>query len=96
MSEDFKKIANLIGRFLHSIGVPYTFTHVKTKNTVSVEYLCGEHVISVNASTIPLIWIWGRVQTNCLQSPVFILLEKLEDFKRYIRSKCILERIDEI
>ena len=88
MSEDFKKIANLIGRFLNSIGVPYTFTHVKTENTISVEYLCGEHVISVNTS--PHL-IWGRVQTDCLQSPMFILLEKLEDFKRCIRSKCILK-----
>ena len=95
MSEDFKKIANLIGSFLNSIGVPYTFTHIKTENQISVEYLCGQHVISVNTSTLtPL--IWGRVQTNCLQSPMYILLEKLEDFKKCIRSKCILERIDEI
>lgn len=88
MSEDFKKIANLIGSFLNSISVPYTFTHVKTENQISVEYLCGEHVISVNTSTTI---IWGRVQTNCLQSPMFILLENLEEFKLYIRAKCILE-----
>lgn len=84
MSENFKRIANLIGSYLNSIGVPYTFTHVQTENQISVEFLCGEHVITVNMS---LNTIWGRVNFG----PMYTLLEKLEDFKRCIRTKCILE-----
>ena len=80
--------ADLIGSYLNSIDVPYTFTHVKSDHHMGVEYLCGEHTISVNMS---LNTIWGRVQTDCFSSPMFILLENLEEFKRYIRSKCILE-----
>ena len=90
MSQDYKKIVNLIGSYLNSIDVPYTFTHVQTEHHMGVEYVCGEHTISVNMSTLPLI-IWGRVQTDCFSSPMYILLENLEEFKRYIRSKCILE-----
>ena len=90
MSQDYKKRVNLIGSYLNSIDVPYTFTHVKSDHHTGVEYLCGEHIISVNMSTVPLI-IWGRVQTDCFSSPMYILLENLEEFKRYIRSKCILE-----
>ena len=88
MSENFKRIANLIGSYLNSIGVPYTFT-VQTENQISVEYRCGEHIISVNTS---LNTIWGRVDSGSM----YTLLEKLEDFKKCIRTKCILERIDEI
>jgi hypothetical protein len=93
MSENFKRIANLIGSYLNSIGVPYTFIHVQSEHKISVEYTCGEHVITVNMS---LNTIWGRVHSGCLLSPMYRLLDKLEDFKKCIRTKCILERIDEI
>lgn len=85
----YKKICNLIGSYLNSIDVPYTFIHVQDDNSIGVEYTCKDHVISVNMSLSKSV-IWGRVQTDCLLSPMFILLEKLEDFKECIRSKCIL------
>ncbi len=87
---NYKIICNLIGNYLNSIHVPYTFKHVQDEQQYSVEYMCKEHVISVNMSRVTPI-IWGRIKTGCLLSPMFILLEKLEDFKQCIRSKCILE-----
>lgn len=86
---DYKIICNMIGSYLISIHVYYTFIHVQNDNSIGVAYTCGEHVISINMFLVNSV-IWGRVQTGCLLSPMFILLEKLEDFKECIRSKCIL------
>jgi hypothetical protein len=97
MVDIFRKISNLVGIYLNSIHIPYTFEHKKYSDRIAVEFMCCEHVITVNMSTITnTLIIWGRIQKGAILGPQYRLLEQLEDFKRDIRTKCIFDRVCEI
>jgi hypothetical protein len=97
MTEYFKKIANLVGIFLHTHNLPYVFRHIDNEVLYSVEYTCNKCMITVYISkktSEPI--IWGIVQKGCIRSPMFIFPHKFEDFKTCILSKCILERVCDV
>jgi len=97
MVDIFRKISNLVGIYLNSIHIPYTFEHKKYSDIIAVEYKCNEHIITVNMSTITeSLIIWGRIQKGAILGPQYRLLEQLEDFKKDIRTKCIFDRVREI
>jgi hypothetical protein len=95
--EVFQKMANFTGSYLQSLDLRYTFEKKTYPERVAVEYKCGEYLITVNVSTTtttPI--IWGRIQKDALLGPQYKLLEQLEEFKREIKTKCILDRVRDI
>ena len=97
MVELFQKMANFTGSYLQSLDLKYTFEKKTYPEYVAVEYTCCDYLITVNMSTItqyPI--IWARIQKDALLGPQYRLLEQLEEFKRDIRTKCILDRVHEI
>jgi hypothetical protein len=86
--EVYQKMANFVGTFLNINKVPYTFVHKVYDHHIAVEYTCNDHLITINFAA-PL--VWGRIQKGALLGRMYILTDKLEDFKREIRAKCILK-----
>jgi hypothetical protein len=90
MVELFKKMSNLVGMYLNSLDIRYTFEQKTYPDRFSVEYKCNDYTVSVNMYTICGNGIiWGRIHSETMLGPQYRLLEQLEEFKREIRSKCI-------
>lgn len=97
MVELFQRMANFTGSYLQSLDLGYTFEKKTYPERLTVEYKCCEYLITINVSTTtttPI--IWGRIQKEEILGPQYKLLEQLEEFKRDIRTKCILNRVRDI